>query len=79
MAVVDDREAADRLAKLADELAASGALRSPEWRDAFLAVRRHVFVPRFWHDDDPGAFPAQWRMVDRAQALSTDVITEHRV
>ena len=66
MAVVDDHDVAQRLAKLADEVSASGDLRSPEWREAFLAVRRHVFVPRFWHDEQPGAFPAEWRMIDRA-------------
>ncbi|MGI9001552.1 MAG: methyltransferase domain-containing protein [Pseudonocardia sp.] len=66
MALTDDRDVARRLAALAEELTAAGYLRSPRWRRAFLAVRRHVFVPRYWHDDDPGAFPARWRMVDRA-------------
>jgi len=64
--IVDERDVQERLAKLADELAASGDLRSAAWRSAFLAVRRHVFVPRYWHDEEPGAFPARWRMVDRA-------------
>lgn len=55
-----------RLAALADQLTAAGSLSSDEWRRAFLAVRRHVFVPRFWHDDNGGAHPPSWRMIDRA-------------
>jgi len=66
VAIVDEADVQRRLTKLADELAGSGDLRSPEWRQAFLAVRRHVFVPRYWHDEEPGAFPARWRMVDNA-------------
>lgn len=66
MAIVDDVEVVRRLAALADELSAAGKLRSQPWRQAFLAVRRHVFVPRFWHDEKMGVFPAQWRMVDGA-------------
>ncbi len=63
---VDEHEVVRRLEELAEELTASGDLCSPEWRRAFLAVRRHIFVPRYWHDEEPGAFPAQWRMVDNA-------------
>ncbi len=66
MTTVDELEVQERLTKLADHLVANGDLRSPEWRSAFLTVRRHVFVPRYWHDEEPGAFPARWRMVDRA-------------
>lgn len=66
MTTVNERDVHERLAKLADHLAANGDLRSTDWRRAFLAVRRHMFVPRYWHDDEPGAFPARWRMVDRA-------------
>lgn len=63
---VDESDVARRLEKLADELADSGELRSSEWRRAFLTVWRHVLVPRYWHDEEPGAFPARWRMVDNA-------------
>ncbi len=66
MALVDDDDVVKRLATLADEVSDAGKLRSPQWRQAFLAVRRHVFVPRFWHDEESGTFPARWRMVDGA-------------
>ncbi len=66
MTTADEADVQRRLERLADQLADSGELRSPEWRQAFLAVRRHVFVPRYWHDEEPGAFPARWRMVDNA-------------
>lgn len=63
---VDGDDVALRLKRLADDLERKGRLTDPAWRRAFLAVRRHVFVPRYWNDDDPGAFPARWRMIDRA-------------
>ncbi len=66
MVTVDEHEVVRRLEELAEELTVSGDLCNPEWRRAFLAVRRHVFVPRYWHDEEPGAFPARWRMVDNA-------------
>lgn len=34
--------------KLADELISAGALTDPEWVRAFVAVPRHVFVPRYY-------------------------------
>jgi methyltransferase of ATP-grasp peptide maturase system len=64
--IVDDDDVALRLKRLADELEEKGQLSDPPWRRAFLAVRRHVFVPRFWRDEEPGAFPARWRMIDNA-------------
>jgi len=66
--IVDDGRVRGGLAALAEALTASGHLSSPRWRDALLTVRRHVFVPRFWQDEDPGAFPARWRMIDNATA-----------
>lgn len=66
--IVDDERARAGLAALAEALTSSGHLRSPRWRKALLTVRRHVFVPRFWHDEEPGAFPARWRMIDNATA-----------
>ena len=66
--IVDDGRVRGGLAALAEALTASGHLSSPRWRDPLLTVRRHVFVPPFWQDEDPGAFPARWRMIDNATA-----------
>jgi protein-L-isoaspartate(D-aspartate) O-methyltransferase len=41
----------DLAARLADQIAAQGHLSDPAWRDAFTAVPRHGFVPRFLRDD----------------------------
>jgi protein-L-isoaspartate(D-aspartate) O-methyltransferase len=65
---VDDERVQAGLAALAEAMTSSGHLRSPRWREAFHAVHRHVFVPRFWRDEEPGAFPARWRMIDSATA-----------
>ncbi len=73
--IVDDERAAAGLAALAEEMTRSGHLRSPGWREAFLSVRRHVFVPRFWHDEQPGAYPTRWRMIDGATADHEDWLT----
>lgn len=64
--IVDDDDVALRLKRLADEMEEKGQLTDPAWRRAFLAVRRHVLVPRYWMDEEPGAFPARWRMIDNA-------------
>lgn len=64
--IVDDDRVHAGLTALAEALTESGHLRSPRWREALLTVRRHVFVPRFWRDEEPGAFPARWRMIDNA-------------
>jgi methyltransferase of ATP-grasp peptide maturase system len=64
---VPPEEVRRRLVLLADELAAEGKLRSPAWREAFLSVARHAFVPCYLHDDEPGSVPARWRMVDSAE------------
>ncbi|GHF41180.1 protein-L-isoaspartate O-methyltransferase [Kitasatospora xanthocidica] len=46
-------ETAHRLrAELTEELARDGSLRSPHWRDAVLAVPRHVFLPAFYTAED---------------------------
>ncbi len=68
MVTVDDDLVQRRLVELAARLTDGGSLRSDAWRRVFLAVRRHVFVPRFWNDEAPGAFPARWRMIDNATA-----------
>lgn len=64
MAVVEshaDRAGAAR-AHLVAVLLKDGVLRSPEWVEAFGAVPREVFVPRFFRRDDVGG----WTAVDRS-------------
>ena len=48
---------ASRIGRLADELAESGDLESPHWREALLAVPRHMFIPDIAYADpnDPSA------------------------
>lgn len=62
-AVLDD-EARRRLQTLACEISEQGALRSSPWRRVFTAVRRHVFLPRYLHDEQPGSIPPRWRLVE---------------
>jgi len=69
---VDKADVRQRLEHLTEQIAGRGALRSPEWRRAFMAVQRHVFVPRYFHDDEPGAFPARWRVLDGANPDDRD-------
>jgi protein-L-isoaspartate O-methyltransferase len=45
--------------RLASDLAATGVLRSPRWRQAFQRVPRQSFVPRFYRNRD-----AAWELVD---------------
>lgn len=40
--------ASDLRHKLVSDLVATGALRSPQWRHAFVTVPRHAFLPRFF-------------------------------
>ena len=53
-----------RIDRLADQLAATGALTKPHWRAALHAVPRHLFVPRVsWANDavaDRAASPQGW-------------------
>lgn len=52
----------DKAARLAATLVESGAL-TPQWQDAFTAVPRHLFVPRFYRDDRSivdGQIPSQY-------------------
>lgn len=68
--------------RLAEEVAAEGALRSRAWRDALEAVPRHVFVPRF-HIQQPDGSWAETNSGDdgwldavyRNQPLITDLAT----
>lgn len=53
MTDVDLIDAAARIERLADQLAADGYLTDPLWRSALLAVPRHVFIPdAIWDDVD---------------------------
>jgi methyltransferase of ATP-grasp peptide maturase system len=45
--------------RLADRIAADGALHTQEWRDAVLAVPRHEFIPRYY-TEDTSARPLRW-------------------
>ncbi|WP_157987785.1 ATP-grasp peptide maturase system methyltransferase [Jiangella endophytica] len=51
--------------QLADQLAASGGVTTPGWRQAVRRVPRHEFLPRFyaWQDTDGG--PTAWVPVTR--------------
>jgi protein-L-isoaspartate O-methyltransferase len=62
--VVDDEVVHQRLQTLAGEISERGALRSAQWRRVFTTVRRHVFLPRYLHEEEPGSIPAQWRVVE---------------
>ncbi|SDH72283.1 Protein-L-isoaspartate O-methyltransferase [Sinosporangium album] len=48
--------------RLADELASAGALTDPVWREAFVNVPRHVFLPSFYlRTGDPADDPRTGR------------------
>ncbi|NYI07847.1 hypothetical protein [Allostreptomyces psammosilenae] len=51
--------------RLAEEVAQSGDLRSPEWRVAMNAVPRHVFLPRFYVPDPSARRDRYWRLMSR--------------
>jgi protein-L-isoaspartate O-methyltransferase len=53
-----------RLAGLVDGLSRSGAL-TPDWRAAFLALPRHLFVPDLvWRDREDGSGPQPVRRTE---------------
>ncbi|GGM69502.1 protein-L-isoaspartate O-methyltransferase [Longimycelium tulufanense] len=57
------RQATERLAtklreRMVAELVEEGALRDRAWREAFLRVPRHVFLPRFFRQDVRGRWAA---------------------
>jgi len=53
------------LAELVDGLSSSGAL-TPEWRAAFLAVPRHLFVPDLvWREGEDGSGPQPLRRAEQ--------------
>ncbi|HEU0090143.1 MAG TPA: methyltransferase domain-containing protein [Pseudonocardiaceae bacterium] len=45
--------------RLIDKISAQGDLRSPQWREALLAVPRHLFVPHYYLQDT-STRPARW-------------------
>ncbi|HEY2724537.1 MAG TPA: methyltransferase domain-containing protein [Pseudonocardiaceae bacterium] len=55
---------------LADQLTADGDLHSAAWREAMLAVPRHVFVPRYYLQDATTCPPA-WVLHEPHDAAST--------
>lgn len=62
-AAPDPNDVSQRLHDLAEQLTAAGELRTRPWRDAFTTTWRHLFVPRYFHCDNPGGWPARWRRV----------------
>jgi methyltransferase of ATP-grasp peptide maturase system len=57
--------------RLADDISAAGKMRTPEWRAAVENVPRHVFVPRYYADDQNG-HSRSWTLQEPA---SPDSIT----
>lgn len=62
-----EQQAATLRARLVDELTAAGAIRDPAWRQTFLTVPRHRFVPAFLlrtpeghHRVDATSDPQRW-------------------
>jgi methyltransferase of ATP-grasp peptide maturase system len=47
------------LARLVEEITGKGDLRSPRWRDALLAVPRHLFIPHYYLQDTSSC-PSVW-------------------
>jgi protein-L-isoaspartate(D-aspartate) O-methyltransferase len=65
--------AADLRAALVEKLTSDGVVSDPEWRHAFAAVPREVFVPYFFQPrrDRPG-----WRLVEANQEWREGVYTD---
>jgi methyltransferase of ATP-grasp peptide maturase system len=65
--------AADLRAALVEKLTSDGVVSDPEWRHAFAAVPREVFVPYFFQPrrDRPG-----WRLVEANQEWRESVYTD---
>lgn len=73
---VDEVRAQQLRDRLADELAATGDLKTAGWRDAVRRVPRHVFLPRFyaWQDTDGG--PTAWVPVTHESAGDDSWLTQ---
>ncbi|MFD8916338.1 methyltransferase domain-containing protein [Streptomyces sp. NPDC088147] len=56
----DEADVADARAGLIREIAVTGALDDPAWREAFEAVPRHLFVP-YYFVGRPGGYDRLWR------------------
>lgn len=50
-----DRKAAAARNRMVEKLVAKGNIIDPRWREAFGAVPRHLFVPRFYRNDERGS------------------------
>ncbi|WP_371516539.1 methyltransferase [Kitasatospora sp. NBC_01300] len=61
---VEERAHGLRVA-LVEELERNGSLRTPQWRDAVLAVPRHVFLPTFYTTMDGPDGITRYTAVDR--------------
>ena len=58
MTAPSTQQAADLRHTLAATLANEGAITSPDWREAFATVPRHLFTPRFFLHADEGGYRA---------------------
>jgi methyltransferase of ATP-grasp peptide maturase system len=47
------------LARLVDQITDKGDLRSPQWREALLAIPRHLFIPHYYVQDTSQR-PTRW-------------------
>jgi methyltransferase of ATP-grasp peptide maturase system len=47
------------LARLVEQISAQGDLRSPHWREALLAIPRHLFIPHYYLQDT-STRPSRW-------------------
>lgn len=70
--VAGDNEVQRRLETLAKEITERGALRTPLWRQVFTRVRRDVFLPRYWHDEEPAPSRPGGEWVDGASPADHD-------
>jgi methyltransferase of ATP-grasp peptide maturase system len=57
---------------LVDELTVKGAIRTPQWAEAFASVPRHVFVPYWYEQETNDKGISQWRR--RATATDADAL-----
>lgn len=58
------------LARLVDQITDKGDLRSPQWRDALLAVPRHLLIPHYYLQDTSHR-RARWIRQEPDDAQST--------
>jgi methyltransferase of ATP-grasp peptide maturase system len=58
------------LARLVDQITDKGDLRSPRWREALLAIPRHLFIPHYYLQDTSQR-PTRWVRHEPGDAEST--------